>query len=163
MLKRMWRKGNPSTWLTQLCLSLHDPMDCGLPGSSVHGIFQARILEWAAIPFSRDLPSPGIFPAQEMNPGLLHWRQILYHLSRHRSPPKSESCSVVSGSLRPHALCATRLLCPWNSPGTNIGVGGHSLLQEILTQGSNPGFLHCRQTLYYLSHQETELGSNLIK
>ena len=61
-MERMWRKGNPPTWLTQLCLSLHDPMDCGLPGSSVHGIFQARILEWAAIPFSRDLPSPGNEP-----------------------------------------------------------------------------------------------------
>ena len=37
-----------------------DPMDCGLPGSSVHGILQARILEWAAIPFSRDLADPRI-------------------------------------------------------------------------------------------------------
>ena len=36
-----------------LCLALCDPMDCGLPGSSIHGIFQARILEWVAIPFSR--------------------------------------------------------------------------------------------------------------
>jgi len=37
-------------------------MDCSLPGSSVHGILQARILEWVAIPFSRDLPNPGIEP-----------------------------------------------------------------------------------------------------
>ena len=37
---------------TQLCLTLHDPMDCSLPGSSVHGIFQARVLEWVAISFS---------------------------------------------------------------------------------------------------------------
>ena len=35
--------------LTQLCLSLCNPMDCSLPGSSVHGIFQVRILEWVAI------------------------------------------------------------------------------------------------------------------
>ena len=35
----------------QLCLTLGDPMDCSLPGSSVHGIFQARILEWIAISF----------------------------------------------------------------------------------------------------------------
>ena len=34
---------------TQLCLTLCDPMDCCLPGSSVHGILQARILEWVAI------------------------------------------------------------------------------------------------------------------
>ena len=37
----------------QSCLTICDPMDCSLPGSSVHGIFQARILEWVAIPFSR--------------------------------------------------------------------------------------------------------------
>ena len=36
----------------QSCLTLWDPMDCSLPGSSVHGIFQARVLEWAAIAFS---------------------------------------------------------------------------------------------------------------
>ena len=35
----------------QLCLTRRDPMDCSLPGSSVHGIFQARVLEWAAIAF----------------------------------------------------------------------------------------------------------------
>ena len=42
-----------------------DPMDCILPGSSVHGILQARILKWVAIPFSR-----GIFLIQGLNPGL---------------------------------------------------------------------------------------------
>ena len=45
---------------TQLCLTLCDSMDGSLPGSSVHGILQARILEWIAIPFSRDLPNMGI-------------------------------------------------------------------------------------------------------
>ena len=38
--------------IAQSCLTLHDPMDCSLPGSSVHGIFQARVLEWGAIAFS---------------------------------------------------------------------------------------------------------------
>ena len=38
--------------VAQLCLTLHDPMDCSLPGSSVHGIFQARVLEWGAFTFS---------------------------------------------------------------------------------------------------------------
>ena len=48
----------------------------------------------------------------------------------------------------------TQLLCPWNSQGKNTGVDSHSLLQGIfLTQGSNPGLLHCRQILYCLSHQ----------
>ena len=36
----------------QLCLTLHNPMDCSPPGSSVHGIFQAKVLEWGAIAFS---------------------------------------------------------------------------------------------------------------
>ena len=38
--------------VTQLCPTLSDPMDCSLPGSSVHGILQARALEWGAIAFS---------------------------------------------------------------------------------------------------------------
>ena len=46
---------------------LSDPMDCSLLGSSVHGILQARILEWVASPFSR-----GIFPTQGSNLRLLH-------------------------------------------------------------------------------------------
>ena len=37
--------------VAQSCLTLHDPMDCSPPGSSVHGIFQARVLEWGAIAF----------------------------------------------------------------------------------------------------------------
>ena len=60
----------------QSCLSLCDPMDCSLPGSSVHGILQTRILQWVARSFSR-----GSFLTQALNPGLLHCKQILYHLS----------------------------------------------------------------------------------
>ena len=44
--------------VTHSCLTLCHPMDCSLPGSSVHGIFQARILEWVAIPFSRGSCQP---------------------------------------------------------------------------------------------------------
>ena len=42
----------------QLCLTLCDPMDCSQPGSSVHGIFHARILEWVAISYSRGFSPP---------------------------------------------------------------------------------------------------------
>ena len=38
--------------VAQSCPTLSDPMDCSLPGSSIHGIFQARVLEWGAIAFS---------------------------------------------------------------------------------------------------------------
>ena len=70
------------------------------------------------------------------------------------------SPSVVPNSLRPHGLEPTWILCPWDSPGKNIGVGYHSLLQGISpTQRSNPGLPHCRQILYCLSY----LGSPRIK
>ena len=46
----------------QSCPTLWDPMDCSLLGSSVYGILPARIPEWGAISFSRDLPKPGIEP-----------------------------------------------------------------------------------------------------
>ena len=58
--------------LPQLCLTLCNPMGCSLPGSSVHGILHARILEWAVISSSK-----GIFPAQGSNLHLLcllHWQ-----------------------------------------------------------------------------------------
>ena len=48
--------------IPQSCPTLCDPMNCSLPGSSVHEIFNARILGWVAIPFSRDIPDPGIEP-----------------------------------------------------------------------------------------------------
>ena len=62
--------------VAQLYPALCDAMDCILPGSSVHGISQARLLEWVAMPFSRGSSWPG------MNSGPLHCRQILYHLSQ---------------------------------------------------------------------------------
>ena len=67
--------------VTQSCPTLCNPMDCSPPDSSVHGILQAKMLEWIAIPLLQ-----GIFPAQGLNPGVLHCRQILYHLSHLGSP-----------------------------------------------------------------------------
>ena len=60
--------------VAQLCLTLCDSADCSPPGFSVHGVFQARILEWVAISSSR-----GIFLIQGLNMCLLHWQVILYH------------------------------------------------------------------------------------
>ena len=73
------------------------------------------------------------------------------------------SHSVMSNFLQPHELWPTRLLCPWNSPGKNTGVGCHALLQRIsLTQGSNPGLLHCRQILYGLNISFTVNTENFV-
>ena len=67
------KKKNPLlSWHTckhaQLCSILCGPMDCSPPGCSVHGIFQARILEWLPFPTPEDLSNPGIKPC------LLHWQ-----------------------------------------------------------------------------------------
>ena len=52
--------------VTQLCPTLSDPMDCSPPGSSVHGIFQARVLEWATIAFSDEKTICGILVQQTL-------------------------------------------------------------------------------------------------
>ena len=83
-------------------------MDYSPPSSSVHGILQARILEWVATSSSRGSSGPGIEPV---------------------------CCccccvaSVVSDSVQPCRRQPTRLPRPWDSPGKNTGVGCHFLLQ----------------------------------
>ena len=52
----------------QPCLALYNPMDCGLPGFSVHGVLQARILEWVSMTYSGDLSDPGIKSTSLMSP-----------------------------------------------------------------------------------------------
>ena len=149
--------------LLHLCLTLCDPMDCSLPDSSVHGILQARILEWVAIPFSR-----GSSRSRGSNPSLsffLQWQADLYHCATWAALKNwiKWSRSVVSDSLRPHGLQPTRLLCPRDFPGNGTGVGCHFLLQGIFpTQGSNPGLPHCRQTLNLLSHQGSKNWTDLL-
>ena len=88
--------------VAQSCLTLQDPMDCSPPGSSVHGIFQARVLEWVAIAFS----------------------------IRMRCCCCCQIPSVVSDSVRTQRRKPTRPPHPWDSPGKNTGVGCHFLLQS---------------------------------
>ena len=134
----------------QSCSTLCDPMDCRPPGSSVHGILWAIILVWVTMPFSR-----GSSPPRESHLCLLcllHWQADSLPLAPLGSPTlyhnififyESEVKVLVTQSsptlLWPHGLQPIKLLCPWNSPGK--------------TQGLNPGLLHCRQILYWLSHQ----------
>ena len=54
----------------QSCLTLCDPMNCSPPGSSVHGILQARILEWVPCPSAGDVPDPGIELTSPVSPAL---------------------------------------------------------------------------------------------
>ena len=76
-----------------LCLTLCATMDCSLPGSSAHGILQARILEWVALPFSRGSSWP-----RGPNPDLLHCRQILYCLSEQWSSNQKGWFFFLNGS-----------------------------------------------------------------
>ena len=66
------------------CPALCDPVDCSPQGFSVHGVLQARMLEWVAIPFSR-----GSFPSRDRTQVSCIGRWILYHLSHQGSP---QSC-----------------------------------------------------------------------
>ena len=101
---------------------------------------------WSGLlfPSPGDLPDPGIKPASLASPALqadslprqrLGSPWIIYLLLF--------SGSVMFDCLRPHGLSPTRLLCPWDFPSKNTGVGCHVLLQETFpTQGLNPGLLH---------------------
>ena len=73
------------TKLLQSCPALCDPMDYSPPSSSVHGILQAIILEWVAIPFSRDLPNPEIRPRSP----------ALQAYSLYSEPPGKSFCVCV--------------------------------------------------------------------
>ena len=140
--------------ISQSCLTFCDPMDCSLPGSSVHGILQARILERVAIPFSRGSSQPrdGAWVSCTASRIFTSWATSGSPLLLEVKVRKW-SRSVVS-DLCDHGLQPTRLHRPWDFPGKSTEVGCLFFLQGIFpTQGSNPGLLHCRQTLYPLSHQ----------
>ena len=64
----------------------------------------------------------------------------------------------MSDSLWPHGLQPARLLCPWNSPGRNTGIPFSR--GSSWPQGLNLGLLHCRQSLYHLSHQRSPYANN---
>ena len=122
--------------VAQSCPTLWNPLDCSPPGSSVHGILQARILEWVAVLSSRG----SFWPRDWTSVSCLLAAQVLLWKW------KSLSCVGLFGS---HGS-------PWNSPGQNTGVGSLSLLQGIFpTQGLKKGLPHCKQTLYQLNHKES--------
>ena len=100
--------------LAQSCLTLCDPMDCIPPGSSVHEIFQARILEWLAISFSRGYSQPRDqtlvsckSPAlQESSLLLSHWGSQIwpYRPRDQTSPPGASAAPSGRACVGPHVL-----------------------------------------------------------
>ena len=118
-------------WL-QSCLTLCNPMDCSPPGSSVHGILQARILEWVAMPSSRGSSQPRDQTCVSYVSCI--GRQVLYpscHLGHHVLCAVL-SHSVMSDSLRSRGLQPARLLCPWGFSRQEYWRGHHALLQGDL-------------------------------
>ena len=117
---------------------------------------------------SFSLPHPPLQTPSSESPLGFAWQLSSFHiivllciyteLFRTMESEVSQSCLT----LRSYGLQSTRLLCSWDFPGKSTGVSCHFLLQGIfLTQGSNPGLLHCRQTLFSLSHQEAIAPTNL--
>ena len=126
-------------------------MDCSPPGSSVHGILQARVLEWVAISYSRGSSQP----RDETHVACVSYigRWIFYH------------CIIWKALTLQIMKVKVTQLCP--TPCNPMDYTVHGILQArilewvafpfskgiFLTQGLNPGLLHCRWILYQLSHQ----------
>ena len=89
--------------------------------------------------------------ANPCDPGCILCQAALLDSTVSETPSILTVCVCVC--VRAHVCAPARLLCSRNSPGKNTGVVCHFLLQWIfLTQGLNPGLLHCWQILYHLSH-----------
>ena len=101
--------------VAQSCLTLWHPMDCSPPGSSIHGILQARILGWVAIPFSRGSSQPmdrtwvfciaGIFNASNTSPSFVTTKNVSRHYQMfpyRRQGNSTNYCMIVYW---PHSFC----------------------------------------------------------
>ena len=107
--------------VAQSCPTLCDPMDCSLPGSSIHGIFQAGILEWIAISFSRRSSWPRDWTRVSHIVGRRFTKEVLRHEDKtlqrmfHQHPPciKSKPSSESLDTTWMYLLVVL-LLC-WNS------------------------------------------------
>ena len=112
--------------VAQLCPTLCDPLDYSLSGSSVHEILQARTQKWGAI-------LQGVVPTQGSNPGLLHCREILYHLSHRDISPKEPFvlwlCTILACHHISEGCPASALHHAWrfpSHPGINPAHGPSS-------------------------------------
>ena len=157
---------------TQSCLTLCDPMDCNPPGSSVHGILRARILEWVAIPFSRGSSRPrdqtfqeDVDPINLSTPGLsdhegspalqADCRQILYHLS-HKGKPCLQYIGILFSSKRSGLGCLV-IDGPSVSQHTpccsGLALNGHDRVREgVVRPWPGPSLLSLH-SLIYRSHR----------
>ena len=144
---RSWRLESCAACLvTQSCLTLFDPMDCSPPGSSVHGILQARILEWVSMPSSR-----GLFLTQGSKPGLPQCRQILYHLSHQGSPISFEKWGTKK-----------RPPCPRPPQGPTPFYLESGQRGEGMKKSPYPLSMPCRKHLFHLAMPELYISLSSV-
>ena len=131
-------------------------MNCSLPGSSDHGIFQARILDQVAVTFSRRSYEPMDWTHVSCISCIGRWFLIT------ETPGNFVLyvCMIIAHhvclSVTPWTLAA-RLLCPWNSPGKNTGIGCHFLLQNFVL-----GHAICQLTYWILSLKKKNFYWNIV-
>ena len=85
--------------VAQSCPTLSDPMDCSLPGSCIHGVFQARVLEWGAIAFSDMLSRLVVTFLPRSKRLVISWLQSLSAVTLEPKRIKSVTVSIVSPSI----------------------------------------------------------------
>ena len=117
------KKEKSESEVTHSFPTLCDPMDCRLPGSSVHGIFQARVLEWVAISFSRGSSQPRDWTQVSHIAG----RRFTVWATREATKKKEKECPFVPSKL-PDLGC-------YQIPGSWADVGAHAGLDGIQTAG----------------------------
>ena len=114
--------------VAQSCPTLSDLMDCSLPGSSVHGILQARVLEWGAIAFSTNMEQRALIPSLK-----LQWASLVAQRLK-RQPPMRETWVPSLGREDPleEEMATHSSILAWEMPWTEEPGGLQSMqLQEL--------------------------------
>ena len=146
--------------VAQLCRTLYDPMVCSLPGSSVHGILQARILEWVAIPFSR-----GSSRLRDWTQICTLWADCLSSELSGKPYPHLSSCSNQTGSSRPltspidslQHQCSGNFLSKISQIGLHLSCCHQSNLVSLYMIWALPSILHFAAKTVFLKASKTIL------
>ena len=161
--------------VAQSCPTLCDPMDCNLPGSSVHGIFQKRILKWLATPFSkgssqlRDQIESPIISNFLPKRASLYRSQLESHELYLLNPPSSARPPCASSCLEcPPSVLENVCTCPWlRTEGLSAQLhkclcsfSGHRQIlfhikQIILIWGHYGLVIHIREQSRWITHYST--------
>ena len=145
---KVWPLNPTWTWKLLLCLTLCNPM-----GYTVHGILQARILEWVVFPFSRGSSQPRD-QTQGSNPGLPHCSRILYQLSHKGSPRILEWVAYPFSSRSSQPRNRTGVSCIAGGFFTSWAEGSLKESNQATTE-----LTHHALILHFIGREGPELGS----